>query len=218
MPDARDPPGTPCEYPLVFPLLDHSDAVRLSPEFAAMFCRGAKWLSGEVGTVARDAWDAQAVDERDAAVLADWRCVCEKFLGESLDQWLGKEFFRYHTQRYKRRPVIWQLCSRRPANRRVPAFTCLVHCQQVDAQLLPRLRQRLCDSAAECLPCESCERSVRPHRIAVTRRHVGSCGDDAMSCRGSNAFCRRWVSEGSPAIPCGSMRSPMRCIVWRRAG
>ena len=73
----------------------------------------------------------------------------QSIVGASLEDWLLRAFFKRHVSQFKKRPVAWQIESL-PAQsngkrhgrwvKRIPAFSCLVHCGWVDADLLPKLR------------------------------------------------------------------------------
>src|SRR5262249_25009966 len=49
----------------------------------------------------------QLGEEGAERTLAEFR----RYVGKDLGTWLGKEFFRTHTQRFKNRPIAWHLTS-----------------------------------------------------------------------------------------------------------
>lgn len=55
-------------------------------------------------------------------------------LGQALAGWLDGPFIKWHTQLYKRRPVIWHLAS--PKN----GFGCLVYIHKLDADTLRKVQ------------------------------------------------------------------------------
>lgn len=76
-------------------------------------------------------------------------------LGEPFDEWLATEFFKHHTQQFKKRPIAWQIESRsigsskRGRRRRKasgsisrPAFSCLVLFHRLDNDFLPKIRNQ----------------------------------------------------------------------------
>jgi hypothetical protein len=61
-------------------------------------------------------------------------------LGTPLERWLFTDFFAHHTSQFKKRPVAWQLQSGPFRRGRAPAFACLVYCQAVNGDTLPKIR------------------------------------------------------------------------------
>src|SRR5262249_48005783 len=80
-----------------------------------------------------------AYDLKDGYIVSMDRELAE-IMGKPLDRWLETEFFKYHTQQFKKRPIAWQLQSDKFTVRRKPAFACLIYYHKLDGDLLPKIR------------------------------------------------------------------------------
>ncbi len=65
-----------------------------------------------------------------------------EIMGKPLDRWLETEFFKHHTQQFKKRPIAWQLQSSKFTAKRKPAFACLLYYHKLDGDTLPKLRSQ----------------------------------------------------------------------------
>lgn len=71
-----------------------------------------------------------------------------KTMGKALAEWLVSDFFKVHTSRFKKRPLLWHIQSRTVSGKRrgrgltktAPVFSCVVYYQRLDADLPPKLR------------------------------------------------------------------------------
>jgi hypothetical protein len=63
-------------------------------------------------------------------------------LGKPLERWLAEDYFEYHVNLYKRRPIFWQLTSERLVRRRRggAAFSCLLHYHRLTRDTLPKVQ------------------------------------------------------------------------------
>ena len=59
-------------------------------------------------------------------------------LGKSLDSWLTKDFFAYHTRLFRLRPIIW-LITAKPHGE--VAFGCFIYWHKLDADTLHKVRE-----------------------------------------------------------------------------
>lgn len=67
-------------------------------------------------------------------------------MGQSSERWMATRFFRHHTKQFKRRPIVWQLQSARPAAGQ-PVFFTFIHYHDLNEQSLPNLLRE----QSECL-------------------------------------------------------------------
>lgn len=65
-----------------------------------------------------------------------------EIMGKPLDRWLETDFFKHHTQQFKKRPIAWQLQSSKFTAKRKPAFACLLYYHKLDGDTLPKLRSQ----------------------------------------------------------------------------
>jgi hypothetical protein len=73
-------------------------------------------------------------------VDAKWADASE-ILGKSVDDWLAQDFFDYHVNLYRRRPIFWQLTSAH-CGQRTPlpgAFSCLIHYHKLRGNTLQNI-------------------------------------------------------------------------------
>jgi hypothetical protein len=65
-----------------------------------------------------------------------------EILGKSLAEWLARDYFEFHVNFYKRRPIFWQLTSYRLGRgRRAPgAFSCFLHYHRLTRDTLPKVQ------------------------------------------------------------------------------
>ena len=76
------------------------------------------------------------------AVLAEAPGLARAFTvaaGLPLGRFLARDLFREHVQRFRRRPVLWQLASAG----RTPAFSCFVYAHRCDRASLERIAGEL---------------------------------------------------------------------------
>lgn len=64
-------------------------------------------------------------------------------VGTSLPDWVETSFFKTHIRRFAKRPIAWQLQSSPTRPGASPAFICLVDGRVVNAETLPRLRDKV---------------------------------------------------------------------------
>lgn len=65
-----------------------------------------------------------------------------EIMGKPLDRWIESDFFKHHTQQFKKRPIAWQIQSGKFTAKRKPAFACLVYYHKLDGDTLPKLRSQ----------------------------------------------------------------------------
>jgi len=121
--------------------------------------------------------------ERLRAVLAerfgqgDWRrpeAEISEILGKPLGRWLETAFFPHHVAQLKRRPLLWQVCSGRPAARGAAAFSCLLYVHRLDQDTLPKLVAHYLRPLGERLQAELEASSPEPPRVrAALERQIG---------------------------------------------
>lgn len=66
----------------------------------------------------------------------------EEVMGKSLEDWLHTEFFKHHTQQFKKRPIAWQVQSGKFTKKRQPAFACLVYYHKLDEDTLHKIKNQ----------------------------------------------------------------------------
>lgn len=76
----------------------------------------------------------------------------EEIVGTTLDRWLAGSFFKRHISQFKKRPIAWQLESRRStkspkskvqiSKSSRAAFSCLCYYHELDLDLLPKIRSQ----------------------------------------------------------------------------
>ena len=61
-----------------------------------------------------------------------------EILGKPVEDWLAQDFFEFHVNMYRRRPIFWQLTSAGclPRGTLPGAFSCLVHYHKLRANTL----------------------------------------------------------------------------------
>jgi len=84
-----------------------------------------------------------AADYGDDQVSAQENVFAE-VMGNPLQEWVRKDFFRHHISQFKKRPIAWHLSSAKWAShpRQDAAFECLVYCHKTDGDLLPKLKNQ----------------------------------------------------------------------------
>ena len=65
-----------------------------------------------------------------------------EIMGKPLDRWIETDFFKHHTQQFKKRPIAWQIQSSKFTAKRKPAFACLLYYHKLDGDTLPKLRSQ----------------------------------------------------------------------------
>ncbi|MFO0579207.1 MAG: BREX-1 system adenine-specific DNA-methyltransferase PglX [Polyangia bacterium] len=69
-----------------------------------------------------------------------------EIMGKPLERWLETDFFKHHTQQFKKRPIAWQIQSGKYTTQKTrakkPAFACLVYYHKLDGDTLPKLRSQ----------------------------------------------------------------------------
>ncbi|GAB4206658.1 MAG: hypothetical protein OHK0022_33930 [Roseiflexaceae bacterium] len=127
--------------------------------------------------------------------------------GQSLEDWLRREFFKRHIKQFKYRPIAWHLASdpsvavaadakarKRLGGRRQPAFECLVYYHACGGELLARLRTQY---------VEPLLRAARQQLEQATRS-----GDEATSVQATmriqelEEFARRLVHVAERGFAC----------------
>jgi len=73
-------------------------------------------------------------------VAAKWAEAGE-ILAKSVDDWLSQDFFEFHVNMYRRRPIFWQLTSAAclPRGSLPGAFSCLLHFHKLRANTLQNI-------------------------------------------------------------------------------
>jgi SAM-dependent methyltransferase len=66
----------------------------------------------------------------------------EEVMGKSLEDWLYTEFFKHHTQQFKKRPVAWQVQSGKFTKKKQPAFACMVYYHKLDEDTLHKIKNQ----------------------------------------------------------------------------
>ena len=66
----------------------------------------------------------------------------EEVMGKSLEDWLHTEFFKHHTQQFKKRPVAWQVQSGKFTKKKQPAFACMVYYHKLDEDTLHKIKNQ----------------------------------------------------------------------------
>ncbi|EJG07277.1 hypothetical protein Metli_1322 [Methanofollis liminatans DSM 4140] len=66
----------------------------------------------------------------------------EEVMGKSLEDWLHTEFFKHHTQQFKKRPIAWQVQSGKFTKKRQPAFACLAYYHKLDEDTLHKIKNQ----------------------------------------------------------------------------
>ena len=61
-------------------------------------------------------------------------------VGKSLGEWLTKDFFKHHTNQFKKRPIGWQLQTSSFTSRKTPVFSCLAYGHRMDVDTIPKIR------------------------------------------------------------------------------
>jgi len=65
----------------------------------------------------------------------------EEILGKNLEEWIATEYFDFHVNLYKRRPIVWHLTSSNFARGRgIGAFNCLLHYHKLNRDTIPKVR------------------------------------------------------------------------------
>lgn len=77
-----------------------------------------------------------------------------EIMGKPLDRWLESDFFKHHTQQFKKRPIAWQIQSAKFTPKRKPAFACLVYYHKLDGDTLPKLRSQYVGPLRQALETE----------------------------------------------------------------
>ena len=108
--------------------------------------RSPTGLTQRVSFLSRTGQRINAVTEAFAAVTfqADEIDTTDfaELMGKPLDIWLATEFFKHHTRQFKKRPIAWQIQSRKFTARTSPAFACMLYYHNLDADTLPKLRSQ----------------------------------------------------------------------------
>ena len=65
-----------------------------------------------------------------------------EIMGKPLDRFIETDFFKHHTQQFKKRPIAWQVQSSKYTTKRKPAFACLLYYHKLDGDTLPKLRSQ----------------------------------------------------------------------------
>lgn len=70
--------------------------------------------------------------------------IFEEVMNKTLNEWVGKDFFRHHISQFKKRPIAWHISSARWTNRprQDAAFECLVYYHKTDGDILPKLKSQ----------------------------------------------------------------------------
>lgn len=66
----------------------------------------------------------------------------EEVMGKSLEDWLHIEFFKHHTQQFKKRPIAWQVQSGKFTKKKQPAFACMVYYHKLDEDTLYKIKNQ----------------------------------------------------------------------------
>ncbi|HVW00570.1 MAG TPA: hypothetical protein VHB77_09525, partial [Planctomycetaceae bacterium] len=123
-------------------------------------------------------------------------------LGQRLEDWLSKEFFRQHIRTFKRRPCVWQIQSQR----RAPAFACLVSLRAVDRRLCDRIAELADNVLAET---RSADRRRELERFLKNLESVRQNGFATEALAGIaeaeplDAWCAARQGEAAPASAAG---------------
>lgn len=66
----------------------------------------------------------------------------EEILGRSLEEWILADYFDFHVNLYKRRPIFWHLTSSNLAGGRGSegAFNCVLHYHKLDRDTIPKIK------------------------------------------------------------------------------
>jgi len=66
----------------------------------------------------------------------------KEIFGKGLEEWLAKDYFKFHIEEYLYRPIYWQLCSYRYGRSRNPPgiFSCLIHYQKLNRDIIPKVQ------------------------------------------------------------------------------
>ena len=66
----------------------------------------------------------------------------EEVMGKSLEDWLYTEFFKHHTQQFKKRPIAWQVQSGKFTKKKQPAFACMIYYHKLDEDTLHKIKNQ----------------------------------------------------------------------------
>jgi SAM-dependent methyltransferase len=66
----------------------------------------------------------------------------EEVMGKSLEDWLHTEFFKHHTQQFKKRPIAWQVQSGKFTKKKQPAFACMIYYHKLDEDTLHKIKNQ----------------------------------------------------------------------------
>jgi len=66
----------------------------------------------------------------------------EEILGKNLEEWIATEYFDFHVNLYKRRPIFWHLTSANFSKTRGSkgAFNIFIHYHKLDRDTIPKIR------------------------------------------------------------------------------
>lgn len=90
-------------------------------------------FTGEKDLISRLREELIRIHGRNASTIEE---EFEEYVGKSLTDWVNKEFFRYHSSRFKKRPFIWALSSKKGT------FACFIHYQKLTINVLEKVRNK----------------------------------------------------------------------------
>ncbi len=87
------------------------------------------------------------VYEFPAETVTQIECKFEELVGKPLDPWLSGDFFKRHISQFRKRPIAWQIESKPlskglKAQKKSPAFSCLIYYHKLDADLIHKIRSQ----------------------------------------------------------------------------
>ena len=65
-----------------------------------------------------------------------------ELIKQSIEDWVLNDFFKHHTQQFKKRPIAWQIQSKPTLRGAKPVFSCLVYYHKLDKDTLPKIRMQ----------------------------------------------------------------------------
>ncbi|MHA1381214.1 MAG: BREX-1 system adenine-specific DNA-methyltransferase PglX [Candidatus Helarchaeota archaeon] len=66
----------------------------------------------------------------------------QELIGTSLEDWISRDYFNFHVNLYKKKPIFWQLTSYRYGSSRSPPgiFSCLVYYHKLNRDTIPKIQ------------------------------------------------------------------------------